>query len=337
MDIRNSKVVVTGGAGFIGSHIAESLVELGARVIVFDNFSSGRIENLSRIKDNVEIVRGDILDYPALEIVMANVDYVSHQAAQLEIFLSTENPYWDLEVNTVGTLNVLKAARKHGVKKVINASSACIYGQVDGLTAEDYYPRPNWAYGVSKLAAEKYCDIYSDYHDLPLINLRYGITYGEREWFRRVLTVFIKRSILGLSPVVFGDGAQVRDFVYVKDVVRFHNLCIEDDGANGKSFNVGTGIPTTVVQLAHEVLSASGRNDLRIEFENLSEGDYSVLVPDKRRNAAELKVMLLDVTKAKKELGWTPLTPLSQGLRNEIAWASKNLHRWEKIVYAKTD
>jgi UDP-glucose 4-epimerase len=332
MRIEGSSILVTGGAGFIGSHIVDSLVNLGARVRVYDNFSFGSYENLKHLGDRIEIVKGDILNYDALLQAMRGVDFVSHHAAQLEIFRSTKDPYDDLQVNTVGTLNVLLAAKECGVKKLINASSACIYGQVDGLTHEMHYPRPNWPYGVSKLAAEKYGDIYNDYHELPVVSFRYGITYGEREWFRRVLTIFIKRAILGLPLVVFGDGSQVRDFIYVGDVVRLHNICLENERANGQAYNVGTGTATTIAQLAQEVIKASNKN-LELIYENTPEGEFSKLVPDKKRNDAELKVMLLDITKAQTELGWQPTTSLFEGLQREILWATENIHRWEKVLY----
>ena len=326
------KILVTGGAGFIGSHIVDNLVRQGHKVIAYDNFSTGSKENLLAVAHDCEVIEGDILDYDKLQKAFTNVDIVSHMAAQLEILRGSDDPYYDLQVNTVGTLNVLSAAKKCGVRKIINASSACIYGQVDGLTAESHYPRPNWTYGVSKLAAEKYCDIYSDYHDLPIVNLRFAIVYGEREWFRRVLTIFIKRLIKDQPPVIFGDGQQVRDFIYVGDVVWFHNMCLETGTVNGKAYNVGTGTGTTIVQLAHEVVKASGK-DLRPIFENTPEGEYCKLVPDKKRNTSELKIMLLDISKAKREIAWKPSVTLCEGLRREIEWASENSGRWDKILY----
>lgn len=326
-----SKVLVTGGAGFIGSHIAEELLEKGHEVIVYDNLTTGSIENLEKVKNHIEFVRGDILNFNDLQNAMKGVDIVSHHAAQLEIFRGTDDPEYDLDINTKGTLNVLKAAKNAGVEKIINASSACIYGQVEGPTAETHYPRPNWTYGVSKLAAEKYCHIYSDYHGLPVVNLRYGITYGEREWYRRVLTIFVKRAVSDQPLVVFGDGSQIRDFIYVGDAVRCHNICMDSDKANGQSYNVGTGMPTTIEELAQKVVKASGKN-LEIIFEETPEGACSKLVPGKRRNAEELKVMLLNIEKAKRELDWQPLTELQDGLKNEIQWATANLHRWKKVL-----
>lgn len=327
------KVVITGGAGFIGSHITESLVKKGHQVTVYDNFYTGRRENLVEVISDIEIIEGDIMNAETLEKAFKGADLVSHQAAQLEIFRSTDEPLFDLEVNTIGTLNVLKAAKETGVSKVVNASSACIYGQVEGITSEMHYPRPNWAYGVSKLAAEKYCDVYSDYQQLPVVNLRYGITYGEREWFRRVLTIMCKRVINNQPPVVFGDGEQVRDFIYVKDLVDLHNIAMFSETANGQSYNVGTGVGTSIKELALRVIEASGKN-LEVLFENTQEGEFSKLVPDKKRNTAELKVMLLDVQKAKNELNWQPKTKLVDGLKNEIDWASANINRWEKVFYS---
>ncbi|MFN4973373.1 MAG: NAD-dependent epimerase/dehydratase family protein [Bacteroidota bacterium] len=328
------KIVITGGAGFIGSHITESLVKQGHEVTVFDNFYTGRKENLTEILSDIRIVEGDIMDVEALKKAFKGADLVSHQAAQLEIFRSTDEPLFDLEVNTIGTLNVLKAAKEEGVSKIVNASSACIYGQVEGTTNEMHYPRPNWAYGVSKLAAEKYCDVYSDYQQLPVVNLRYGITYGEREWYRRVLTIMCKRVINNQPPVVFGNGEQVRDFIYVKDLVDLHNITLFNEKANGHSYNVGTGVGTSIKDLAQKVIEASNKN-LDVLFENTQEGEFSKLVPDKKRNTAELKVMLLDISKAKNELNWQPKTVLVDGLRNEINWATANINRWEKVFYSK--
>lgn len=329
------RIVVTGGAGFIGSHIVESLVNDGHQLTVFDNFSTGSRENLRAVIRDVEIVEGDIRDIESLRRAFRGADIVSHQAAQLEIFRSTEDPLHDLSVNTIGTMNVLQAARESLVQQVINASSACVYGQADGLTREDHTLRPNWAYGVSKLAAERYCDIYSDYRGLPVVNLRYSITYGEREWFRRVLTIFVKRAILGQPLVVFGDGKQVRDFIYVADVVHLHNSCLGNPAVAGQSYNAGTGRGTTIAQLAERVRTAAG-TDLPIIFEETREGDFSKLVPEKRRNSEELKTMLLDVSKAERELHWRPSTSLALGLEREIAWARANLSRWERMLYTTT-
>lgn len=333
MKIQDLHIMVTGGAGFIGSHIVETLLDEGAQVTVYDNFSTGLKDNLKHVQDKITVIKGDILDTKKLEQAMKGIDVVSHQAAQLEIFLSIDDPCRDLNINTIGTLNVLRAAEKNGVKKVLNASSACVYGQTKHACSEEQNIHPNWDYGVSKLAAEKYGHIYNDYHDLPVVSFRYGIVYGEREWFRRVMTIFIKRTIVGQPLVVFGDGSQIRDFIHVDDVVRLHNLCITSNRTNGEVFNVGTGIGTSIVDLAHTVALISDKNP-DVLFEEISQGAFSSLVPDKRRNTQELQTMLLAIDKATSVLGWRPVVTLEEGIQREMNWAQDNLSRWQKIIYS---
>jgi UDP-glucose 4-epimerase len=255
MSFSGKKVLVTGGAGFIGSHIVESLVKAGAKVKVFDNFSSGKKENLNSVLDDIEIVEGDILNKDQLSAAMKGQDWVSHQAAQLEITTCVEDPLFDLRVNTEGTLNVFDAALRLKVSRVVSASSACIYGQAQYVPEDEDHPQvPNWAYGVSKLAAERYGLVYSNTHGLPIYSLRYAIVYGEREWYGRVLTIFLKRLLKGEAPVVFGEGAQERDFTYVGDAVSLHNACFETEAAP-TSFNVSTGVGTSIRQLAQQILT----------------------------------------------------------------------------------
>ncbi|GAG81587.1 unnamed protein product, partial [marine sediment metagenome] len=146
--MKGKKILVTGGAGFIGSHIVESLVHREAQISVFDNFSTGSTENLSNVLSNITVIRGDILDFKALKDAMRDIDIVSHHAAQLEVIRGMEDSRFDLQVNTMGTLNVLRAARENNIKKLIFASSSAVYGQSNGLTSEKQYPHPNWTYGV---------------------------------------------------------------------------------------------------------------------------------------------------------------------------------------------
>ena len=326
------RVMVTGGAGFIGSHIVDDLVASGHNVVVYDNFSTGLHDNLSAVKGSVEIVNGDILDAEKLESAMRGCDRVSHHAAQLEIFLSISRPEDDLQQNTIGTLNVLRAARKCGVEKLVNVSSACVYGQTAEASREDMACVPNWAYGVSKLAAEKYAQIFNDYDSLPVVSLRYAIVYGEREWYRRVLPIFLKRALQGQAPVVFGDGLQIRDFIHVADVVRLHRMCFEQPAALGEIFNVGRGVPVSIRELATTCCDIADQPLVPV-FEETAEGDFSKLVPEKRRNSAELKRMLLDPAKAERVLGWQPEVALDDGLRREYVWARDNLSRWDKVRY----
>ena len=323
-------VLITGGAGFIGSHVAESLVKKGYNVRIFDNFSSGSKENLNAIKNDVQIIKGDILDLNGLLKAMKRVDIVSHHAAQLEIIRCLDYPIEDLKINTIGTLNVLLAALKYKATKFINISSACVYGQAQTIPEkEDRHPLfPNWPYGVSKLATERYTHLYND--RISTTSLRYAIVYGEREWYGRVLTMFLKRALNRKPPVVFGDGKQVRDFIYVGDVVRLHNSCINNNVSDGKIYNVSTGIGTRIANLAKTVCHVTKLGAKPI-FENIKEGVKSKIIKERIRLPFELKEMVLCNKKAKDELGWKPNIALHEGNGREYEWLKQNKKRWEFI------
>jgi nucleoside-diphosphate-sugar epimerase len=326
------RVLVTGGAGFIGSHVVDDLVREGYKVRVYDNFSSGLEDNLRGVRNDVEVVKGDILDEEALARAMRGIDVVSHQAAQLEITLCVDDPVADLQCNTVGTLNVLKAAVKQGVQKIINASSACVYGQAQFVPeAEATHPtNPNWAYGVSKLAAEKYCQVFSSMHNVPIVSFRYSIVYGPREWYGRVLTLFLKRVLEGNPPVIFGSGSQIRDFIYVGDVVRANRCALEKQLDGSHSFNVSTGIGTSVATLAEKTAKLAAK-PLTPICEDVAVGGMSSVVVGRVRLPAELERMVLDNQLAKSLLGWKPEVCLDQGLETEFTWLAENPERWTRI------
>jgi UDP-glucose 4-epimerase len=327
-------VLVTGGAGFIGSHVVDDLLAAGYRVTVFDNFSSGSRDNLASLDGDVEIVEGDILDRDALLAAMRGREIVSHQAAQLEITKCLEDPLDDMRTNLVGTINVLEAARRAGVAKIVNASSACIYGQaVNPPSDEDAAPHnPNWSYGASKLAAEKYAQILAHDYGFSVFSLRYGITYGPREWYGRVLTIFLKRLLAGKAPVVFGSGEQLRDFVFITDVVRIHRACVESDLEGAHSFNGGTGIATSIADLAKLVCHVTGTG-LEPVTENVLPGERSALVDGRMRLPSELAVMQLSPAKVQRVLGVTPQVELREGIAREWEWLQTNTGRWTRMSY----
>jgi len=327
-------VLVTGGAGFIGSHIVADLLAAGDRVTVFDDFSSGLRENLNAFDGEVEIVEGTILDADALIAAARGKDALSHQAAQLEITKCLEDPLDDMRTNLVGTINVLNAARIAGVERVVNASSACIYGQaVAPPSDEDEHPHnPNWSYGASKLAAEKYAQIFAHDYDIAVHSLRYGITYGPREWYGRVLTIFLKRLLDGKPPVVFGAGEQLRDFVYVDDVVAVHRACMETPLRGAQSFNAGTGVATSIAQLAALACEVTNSR-LEVVTEHVLPGERSALVDGRMRLPSELNVMQLSPAKVERVLGVTPRVSLREGLRREWEWLRENPGRWKTMSY----
>jgi len=238
-----SKVLVTGGAGFIGSHLVDRLLAEGFEVAVLDDFSAGRMENISCHKDLREfrLVRGDVRDVGLVEKVVEDVDVVFHEAALVDVALSVENPVLFNEVNVVGTLNLLKACVDSGVKRFVFASSAAVYG--DSRPAEkreDMLPEPISPYGVSKLAAESYVQVFNELYGLETVCLRCFNVYGSRQGlassYSGVITAFISRLLKGEPPVIHGDGKQTRDFVHVDDVVSANMLALQSKNGVGWSF-----------------------------------------------------------------------------------------------------
>ena len=331
------KIFLTGGAGFIGSHIADSLVKLGHEVIIYDNFSSGHRDNLSSIKKDITLIEGDILDTKKVfSSCPKDVDVISHQAAQLEIFGCLENPVMDLQTNTVGTINILELARLKNIKKVINASSACVYGQARYTPQDEKHPTlPHWPYGASKLVAEHYARIYMESYGINIVSLRYGIVYGPREWYGRVLTMFLSRILGGQSPVIFGDGSSVRDFIAVNDVVDFHNRCLTNDAVFGKSFNVGSGNGTSVSELATLACQILTKGKISPLFEEVQEGAFSKNMPTRKRIPHELKSMVLSFEQANQITGFKPQGSLAQGVQKEYEWISNYPDRWDEASVVK--
>jgi UDP-glucose 4-epimerase len=340
MNLNGVRVLVTGGAGFIGSHLVERLVRRGARVRVFDNFSSGDRSNLADVRDDVEIIEGDVRDAASVRGAVQGCEVVSHQAAQLEITRCLEDPVDDLVANTVSTLHVLDAAVRAGVRRLIYASSACVYGQPAYVPSDEanHPTDPNWAYGVGKLACEKYAAIFSAQSGVPMTGLRYAIVYGPREWYGRALTIFLKRLLGGEAPVVFGDGRQQRDFTFVGDVADLHDRLLESESParevfRHEVFNVSTGVATTIVDVARLAVRVSGKS-VETVHEAIYPGERSRLVENGRmRLPSELNALVLDPTRARERLGWTAKTELEAGVRQEWEWLQRHPERWQQMRY----
>lgn len=333
MDVKGKTVLITGGAGFVGSHLTEEYLENGANeVVVFDDFSTGTMTNLEHIKDKrLKIIEGSILDKEKIKGVVRNkkIEIIDHLAAELEVYTGIKDTKRDAHINILGTLNVLNVALRSGVEKVLFASSGAVYGEARYLPIDENHPlEPHWPYGVSKLCAERYVLQHHKLFGLNVTAFRYGIVYGPREWIGRVLTMFIKRIFLeGKSPVVFGNGKQTRDFVYVKDVVQAHTLAIQDSASAGQVFNVGSGKGVSIVKLAETLIDASGK-DLDITYDNPKEGTASSFQPERIRLQGELKNFVLDCSKAKKVLSWRSETKFDDGIAEEIDWISRFPERW---------
>lgn len=309
---QGKKAVVTGGAGFIGSHLAEELVRRGYGVTIVDDLSTGKVENIASLPrtGSVEFIRGSVTDLPLLQELFQGADYVFHQGALPSVPQSIESPLASNDVNVNGTLKVLLAARDNGVRKVIYASSSAVYG--DGAIlpqSEDGSLDPQSPYAVSKLAGEYYCRVFQEIYGLPTVCLRYFNVYGPRceldSQYAAVIPGFISRVSRGEPPIIYGDGEQTRDFVFVNDVVEANILAVHTD-VNG-IFNIGSGESITINQLAKLVVNLTGSNLKPIHGEP---------------NLGDVRQSLADISKA-KALGYAPRYSLERGLRELLLYLLK--------------
>lgn len=248
------KALVTGGAGFIGSHLVRALLARGDSVRVLDNFSTGKRSNLEGLKGRVEIHEGDIRDVRKVSDAVKGVDYIFHEAAEVSVTRSMNNPQECFDINVQGTLNIFEAARKYGVQRIVTASSCAVYGDSENFPlSEKENTRPLSPYATSKYLNEKYASFYTKNHDLPVVALRYFNVYGPRQSpdsdYAAVIPIFIHRTLNGQPPTVYGDGRQSRDFVFVGDVVRANLLAAQVPEAAGGVFNVCTGVEYSLLDL----------------------------------------------------------------------------------------
>lgn len=330
------RIFITGGAGFIGSNLVRQLYNK-YKITVYDNLSTVNcgIDNIKDLinNNNITFIDGDILDKTLLINSLKNQDLIIHLAAQLEITKSYENSLYDLETNLVGTLNIIEAAKKNNINRIINASSGAVYGFTDNKIIswkETDNTNPNWEYGISKLAAEKYLQILNNTHNVNITNLRFSIVYGKNEWYGRVLTVFIKRALENKSIVIFGDGNQIRDFINVKDVCCFIELCINNKNSYNKNYNVSSNFGISVKQLA-TIVNNKFNNKLNIEYDNVKQGEVSVKIPGRTRLDQELRCFILDNSKAKNELNWNCDIDINSGIDEMINWITdKHEKLWIK-------
>jgi UDP-glucose 4-epimerase len=299
------KVLVTGGGGFIGSNLVRALLERGDDVRVLDNFSTGNRSNLAELAGEVEIVEGELRSYERVHAATRGVEVVFHQGALPSVPRSVQDPLTTSAVNVEGTLNVLLAARDEGIRRVVFASSSSVYGNSAELPrVESANPNPISPYGVSKLAAERYCVSFSRVYPLETVALRYFNVFGPNQdpgsQYAAVVPRFVTAVAEGRPLEVYGDGEQRRDFTYVENVVAANLLAAEAGGISGAVMNVATGRSTTVNELAEAVGSLLGRS---VERE---------LRPER---AGDIKDSWADVTRARELLGWEPNVDLEQGLR----------------------
>ncbi|BAY31543.1 NAD-dependent epimerase/dehydratase [Nostoc carneum NIES-2107] len=311
--MQNKRVLITGGAGLVGSHIADLLVKEGvSEIIILDNFTRGQIKNLAWAKEQgpLVVVEGDIRDQKLLGEVMQGVDVVFHQAA-IRITQCAEEPRLALEVLADGTFNVLEAAVKAGVKKVVAASSASIYGMAEDFpTTESHHPYNNRTlYGAAKVFNEGLLRSFHDMYGLDYVGLRYFNVYGPRMdiygVYTEVLIRWMERIATGQPPLIFGDGKQTMDFVYIEDIARANILAAKAD-VTDEVFNIASGVESSLNDLAYSLAKVMG-SDLQPEYG-----------PERKVNPVQRR--LADVSKAQELLGFEAQVSLEEGLQRLVSW-----------------
>lgn len=318
----NSRYIVTGGAGFIGSHIVEEFLKEGIDITVIDNFYTGKKENLSFLDDlpakvgtRCKIITGDVRDYDLVRDAVKGADYIIHHAAIVSVSESVFEPSLTNDVNVKGTLNILRAAKEAGVKRVVMASSSAIY--------DDKYEKPHMEdknivpysspYAVSKYIGELYCNLYSSLYNLETVSLRYFNVYGPRQdpngEYAAVIPKFITDILNMKMPVIYGDGKQTRDFIFVKDVARANLLACRKEGISTEAFNIGEGNNTSIELLLRKI-------------RGLMETEIGHRYEDER--PGDVRFSIADISKARSLLGMETQTSLEEGLRLTIEWFRKN-------------
>ena len=307
-----SKVLVAGGAGFIGSHIVDKLLEAGVEVTVLDNLYSGQMENIEqhRKKRNFHFVKGDVRNFKLVKSIVKKVDAVFNEAAVVSVPRSVENPLLASDVNINGALNLLKASLDSGVKRFVQASSASVYGDTETLPLTEKMPsKPISPYAVSELAAENYAKVFCSVYGLETVCLRYFNVYGPRQTYSAysgATTIFVNQLLRNQPPTINGDGEQTRDFVYVEDVVAANMLALERKNAVGEAFNIATGKATTVNKLVQTLQKTMDKTDLKPLHKKPRPGD--------------ILHSYASIEKARKTISYEPTFTLEKGLKKLAQW-----------------
>lgn len=324
------KILVTGGAGFIGGHLAETFTRDGHDVVVLDNFDAYYDTGIK--ERNVELaeqaaaagdgsytlVREDIRDADTVSDLVGPADFVFHHAAQAGVRMSVDNPQKPHSINVKGTLNILDAARDSDTVRVILASSSSVYGKPTYLPYDETHPtQPVSPYGVSKLAADHYTRVYHEIYGLPTVSLRYFTVYGPRMRPNMAISNFVSRCFNDCPPVVYGDGTQTRDFTYIDDAVRANQTLLETTAADGHVLNIGS-TDTIEIRALAEMIRDQLAPDLDLAFDD--------------RHDADADHTHADITKASELIGYEPSTPISNGVAQFIEWYRDNRSWYEPLV-----
>ncbi|MDP2647188.1 MAG: SDR family oxidoreductase [Desulfobacterales bacterium] len=304
------KALVTGGAGFIGSHLVDALLEKRCDVTVLDNLSSGRLSNIEHVKDRIVFCQGDIRDPDILLKTVKDCSLIFHLAAVVSVPQTVEDPMDSALVNEIGTLQVLETARRSGVQQVVLSSSCAVYGDDPQLPKnERMNVKPLSPYAVQKLSGEYYARLYHELYGMRTLSLRYFNVYGPRQDpgspYSGVISIFMRKALSGQPALIYGDGNQSRDFVFVKDVVRANLLAADCGDTRGQIFNIGTATPVTIKRLWQMVCQMSGQ-DMDPEFAAPRPG--------------EVFASVADIGAARSILGFVPEYAIEKGLAETMKW-----------------
>ena len=301
-ELKGKNILVTGGAGFVGSHIVDRLSP-DNKVTVLDNLFTGSLSNLEKSKDRIAFIKGDILDKSLVSNIVADVEFIFHLAANVGNIRSLQDPYFDMDVNIRGMLNLLEACRDSKVKRLVYSSSGAIFGEAKYLPIDEEHPlHPESPYAVSKMAAEKYAFAFYKVYGVPTASVRYFNIYGPRQdtsEYANAISIFLSRVKDGKSLTIFGDGKQTRDFIFIEDVVTANIMAATQPAAVGEIFNIATGRATSINQITDIIKQISGR-------------ESHIIYADPR--AGEVRHSRANIEKAQKLLGFSPKTNLREGL-----------------------
>ncbi|MCO6472765.1 MAG: NAD-dependent epimerase/dehydratase family protein [Melioribacteraceae bacterium] len=307
------KIVIAGGAGFIGSNLAGYFLDKGEEVLVIDNLRTGKEENLNNF-NNINFVRGSITDKKLVEENLSGADVVFNMAALVSVPESVDKPLETVEINTKGVINLLEASLKHNVKKVVLSSSAAIYGNNPQLPKKtNMFPEPVSPYAITKLSGEYFLNLYTKEHDLKTVSLRYFNVYGPKQdpksQYAAAIPIFIERSLKNEKIIIYGDGQQTRDFIYIDDVVKANVSAFEKQDVTGV-YNVANGESITILELAQKIIEATNSKSA-IKFAGERKGD--------------VKHSLASIESTREKLGFKPSVKLEDGLMKTIQYFERKL------------
>jgi len=318
------RILITGGAGFIGSHLSEKYTLEGHTVLCLDNFMNGDLGNIRGLLNykNFKLINGDVRDFDLLEKIVGDVDVVIHLAAQIHVDRSILEPKLTYDVNIFGTLNILELARRYDINKVIHTSTSEVYGSAQHVPMNENHPldAPH-PYGASKVAADRMCNAYIQTYGVNVCVMRPFNTFGPRQkdtGYGGVISIFVKRSLNGTPPIIYGDGMQTRDYTYVKDLVRAYDMILKYKKPMREPINFGTGKEIRIIDLAHKIIELCDKKG-RIKPVHVAP------------RPGEVGRLVADYSRAKKLLGWEPKYTLNEGLTEFINWYKNyKFEEWEK-------